>query len=108
MPQTTLTGKEEDSFWAENSFAETMGSNDLKLKQRTFHMKHNEEMNYNAKTVIARSQHITKIGMPVCVINASIRWLVIINTPFKSQLSAKMYNQIKATTHWTTSDKLYK
>ena len=49
MPQTTLDGKElpEDEFLAEGSFAETMSDKDWELKKRTFHMKHNEEMNYN-------------------------------------------------------------
>ena len=52
MPQTTLTGEElpeEDEFWAEGSFAETMSSEDMKVKMRTFDMKHNEEMNYHCK-----------------------------------------------------------
>ena len=39
--------EEEDSFWAEGSFVETMSSRDMKAKMRTFSMKHNEEMNYN-------------------------------------------------------------
>ena len=37
----------EDSFWAEGYFAETVGSSEMKEKMRTFHMKHDEEMNYN-------------------------------------------------------------
>ncbi len=51
MPQNTLNGEEveEDSFWAKGYFAETMSSADMKAKMRTFHMKHNEEMNYNCK-----------------------------------------------------------
>lgn len=62
MPQKTLTGEdveenieedidedEEDSFWAEGSFSETMSRKDWELKKRTFHLKHNEEMNYNCK-----------------------------------------------------------
>jgi len=37
----------EDSLWAEGSFAETMSSTDWEKKKRTFHMKHDEEINYN-------------------------------------------------------------
>ncbi|MEK6888371.1 MAG: hypothetical protein AABX14_05490 [Candidatus Aenigmatarchaeota archaeon] len=39
---------EEDKFWAEGSFAETMSPVSEK-KMRTFHMKHDEEMNFNCK-----------------------------------------------------------
>ncbi len=51
MPQATLTGEEleEDSFWAEGSFMETMSPEEAKRRERTFHMKHNEEMNYNCQ-----------------------------------------------------------
>ncbi len=52
MPQTTLTGEnvpEENSFWAEDSFMETMSPEEAKLRERTTDMKHNEEMNYNCK-----------------------------------------------------------
>ena len=40
---------EEDDFWEEGYFAETLSSADMKEKTRTFHMKHDEEMNYNCK-----------------------------------------------------------
>ena len=53
MPQKTLNGEdvpeEEDSFWTDGSFAEAISDEDWKLKERTFTMKHNEEMNYNCK-----------------------------------------------------------
>ena len=39
----------EDNFWEEGYFAETLSSADMKEKTRTFHMKHDEEMNYNCK-----------------------------------------------------------
>ena len=39
----------EDDLWEEGSFAETMGPKDVKKKMRTFHMKHDEEMNYNCR-----------------------------------------------------------
>ncbi|MBI2647378.1 hypothetical protein HYW99_02785 [Candidatus Woesearchaeota archaeon] len=39
----------EDDFWEEGYFAETMSPKDIKEKMRTFHMKHDEEMNYNCK-----------------------------------------------------------
>jgi len=40
---------EEDNFWEEGYFAETMSSAEMNEKMRTFHMKHDEEMNYNCK-----------------------------------------------------------
>lgn len=36
-------------FWAEGSFAQSMSSEDWEKKKRTFHMKHDQEMNYNCK-----------------------------------------------------------
>ena len=44
-----MAKKKGDAFWAEGSFAETMSSEDMKKKMRTFHMKHDEEMNFNCK-----------------------------------------------------------
>ena len=41
--------EDESSLWEEGYFAETMGSIDIKEKIRTFHMKHDEEMDYNCK-----------------------------------------------------------
>ena len=41
--------EENDELWAEGSFAETMGPLDIKKKERTFHMKHDEEVNFNCK-----------------------------------------------------------
>ena len=40
-----MTGRE-DEFWEKGSFAETVGSDDMKKKMRTFGMKHDEEMNF--------------------------------------------------------------
>ncbi|MEW5896668.1 MAG: type I restriction endonuclease [Nanoarchaeota archaeon] len=50
-PQTTLTGEEleENDFWEEGSFIESCSPEDFEKKKRTFHMKHDEEMNYNCK-----------------------------------------------------------
>ena len=39
----------EDDFWAKGYFAETMSSDEMKKKMRTFHMKHDEEMNFSCK-----------------------------------------------------------
>ncbi|MBI3036047.1 hypothetical protein HYY71_07045 [Candidatus Woesearchaeota archaeon] len=41
--------EDEEDFWEEGAFIETMGSSDIKGKMRTFHMKHDEEMDYNCK-----------------------------------------------------------
>lgn len=39
----------EDEFWSEGYFAQTVSSKNMKSKMRTFHMKHDEEMDYNCK-----------------------------------------------------------
>jgi len=39
----------QDEFWSEGYFAQTMSSEDMKKKMRTFHMKHDEEMDFNCK-----------------------------------------------------------
>ncbi|MEK6874699.1 MAG: hypothetical protein AABX52_03040 [Nanoarchaeota archaeon] len=52
MLQKTLNKediKEEDSFWAEGSFIESVSPKEIKQKERTIRMKHNEEMDYNCK-----------------------------------------------------------
>ena len=51
MPQTTLNGKElpEDEFWAKGTFMESVSPEEMKLKERTIHMKNTEEMNYHCK-----------------------------------------------------------
>lgn len=52
MPQKTLDGKdvpEEDTLWADDSYFETMSDADWKKKERTFTMKHDEEMNYHCQ-----------------------------------------------------------
>lgn len=51
MPQKTLNGEdiEEDSIWSEGSFIESVSTEEMKQKERTIHMKHNEEMDYNCK-----------------------------------------------------------
>ena len=38
-----------DRLWEENSFMETIDSESMKDKMKTFHMKHNEEMNFNCR-----------------------------------------------------------
>ncbi len=58
MPQKTLNGEdieEENELWAEGSFAETTSPEEWGLKKRTFHMKHNEEMDYNCKQCNAKT-----------------------------------------------------
>ncbi len=52
MTQKTLDGKdvEEPSIWSDGAFAETLGPDDMKTKMRTFHMKHDEEINFNCST----------------------------------------------------------
>ena len=45
--------KKEDDFWSEDYFAQSVDPSD-KDKMRTFHMKHDEEMNYNCKNCKAK------------------------------------------------------
>ncbi len=40
---------EEESFWSKGYFAETINSDEMNKKMRTFHMKHDEEINFNCK-----------------------------------------------------------
>ncbi len=56
MKTEEITSKEDakESFWAEGSAAETMISNERNIKMRTFHMKHDEEMNFNCKKCKAK------------------------------------------------------
>lgn len=41
--------EEKDSLWSKGYFAEAMSKGDMEKKMRTFHMKHDEEMNYSCK-----------------------------------------------------------
>jgi Zn finger protein HypA/HybF involved in hydrogenase expression len=43
-----------EDFWEENSFAETMDAESFEKKKRTFHMSHDEEMNFSCKTCRAK------------------------------------------------------
>ena len=40
--------KSKDNFWSDGSFIQSIDHND-KEKMRTFHMKHDEEMNFDCK-----------------------------------------------------------
>lgn len=37
----------EDGFWDEGSFAQTMSGEEADKKMKTFHKKHDEDMNFN-------------------------------------------------------------
>ena len=39
----------ENELWEEGTFIETLGPKDAKEKMKTFHKKHDEDMNYNCK-----------------------------------------------------------
>ncbi len=41
--------EENNNLWEKGAFAETLGSQDIKEKMKTFHKKHDEDMNYNCK-----------------------------------------------------------
>jgi len=68
---------EEDEFWAEGSFAETMSSDDAKKKMRTFHMKHDEEMNFNCKNAKGKYPLTIMTGITTCVISASMKCIFL-------------------------------
>ena len=38
-----------DELWEKGSFAETVGSHQIKEKLKTIHKKHDEDMNYNCQ-----------------------------------------------------------
>ncbi len=46
--------KEEDDFWSEGSFAQPMSDAEMKKKMRTFHMKNDEEMDYDCRECKAK------------------------------------------------------
>lgn len=39
----------EDAFFEEGTYMETLSSEDSEKKMKTFHKKHNEDVNYNCK-----------------------------------------------------------
>ena len=40
---------EDDELWEEGAFIETLSPAEIKEKMKTFHMKHDEDMNYNCR-----------------------------------------------------------
>ena len=44
----------EDGFWSEGYFGQTMDSDDMKEKMKTFNKKHDEEMDFNCKNCNAK------------------------------------------------------
>ena len=45
---------EANELWEDGGFAETLDPKDIKVRMRTFHMKHDEEMNYNCRKCKAK------------------------------------------------------
>lgn len=45
---------EENELWDEKDFFENIDKKEIKTKMRTFHMKHNEEMNFKCKVCNAK------------------------------------------------------
>ena len=39
----------ENELWEDGAFMETLGPQDIKERMKTFHKKHDEDMNYNCK-----------------------------------------------------------
>ena len=42
-------GIEDDEFWSEESFIESVSEEEMKEKEKTIHKKHDEDMNFNCK-----------------------------------------------------------
>jgi len=40
---------EDDEFWSEDSFAESVSVEEMKEKEKTIHKKHDEDMNFNCR-----------------------------------------------------------
>lgn len=40
---------QEDELWVEGGFSETLGPQDIKERMKTFHKKHDEDMNFKCK-----------------------------------------------------------
>jgi len=49
MKEERNNDKGEDSFWSEGSFAQTMSGEEAKRKMKTFHKKHDEDMNFSCR-----------------------------------------------------------
>lgn len=45
---------EEDGFWEKGAFAETLSSKDEEERMKTFHKRHDEDMNFNCKKCKAK------------------------------------------------------
>ena len=57
----------EDEFWSEGTFMESVSPEEMKLKERTIHMKNTEEMNYNCKQCSAKiSAHNKEWHVGMC------------------------------------------
>ena len=41
------SGIEDDDFWSEESFIESVSEEEMKEKEKTIHKKHDEDMNFN-------------------------------------------------------------
>lgn len=41
--------KEDDGVWSDGCFAQTTSPEEMKRKMKTFHKKHDEEMNFNCR-----------------------------------------------------------
>lgn len=49
MKKSKSAKNEENSFWEEGSFAETLSSDEAEERMKTFHKGHDEDMNFNCK-----------------------------------------------------------
>jgi len=57
---------EDDGFWAERTFMESVSPEEMKLRDRTINMKNTEEINYNCKqckTLISAHNNDWHAGM---------------------------------------------
>lgn len=49
MKENTQKELEENDLWEEGHFSETLGPKDVEEKMKTFHKRHDEDMNFNCK-----------------------------------------------------------
>ncbi|MBI3413452.1 MAG: hypothetical protein HY051_05235 [Candidatus Aenigmarchaeota archaeon] len=54
MKKSKTIEEEENSLWSAGEFAETMSSSDMEEKMKTFHKKHDENVDFNCKKCNAK------------------------------------------------------
>ena len=67
MGKSKKAKNEGDEFWSEGSFSESLSPEGLKEKLKTFHRRHDEDVNYNCKRCNGKiSDHNRDWHMGMC------------------------------------------